>query len=144
VRADQRPNVVAMSAPPRDQLGNVVTRDLRQQSFLAEEFDQQFQPMLGAGRVGVMLPNLLPVPARNIIEPQRSARGLSLRDQPSRLLTLGGFYFFRFPPGRALCRAVKAMTAPLEIEVPEWRARIFIDGHDTSLQVCAAINSLMS
>jgi hypothetical protein len=59
-----------MPASPCHQLGRVVARDLGQQFVLAEELDQQFETVLGADSASMMLANLLPVAACDIVKPQ--------------------------------------------------------------------------
>src|SRR5262245_50057304 len=120
-----------MCAPPRHHARNVVARDLGDQLVRAEmrTFNDLFQVRPGIGRSGMMLADLLPVPASHVIEPQRGARRRKLRDILLGALALGRLYFFGFAPGRGLRRPVKAMTSEPEVEVPERRAPGAIDGH---------------
>jgi adenylyl-sulfate kinase len=61
------------------------------------------------------------------------------------LLALTTLYRFSFAPGRALCRAVKAMTSELDVEFPEWRTWVLVDGHTgESLRLWLAMNSASS
>jgi hypothetical protein len=119
----------AVPAPPRHEPRHVVARDLGQELVLAKKLNQQREPVLGAIRPGVMLPDLLPVALGHIVELERGLGRRQLRDQPLRLLALGRLYFFGFAARRAFRRAVKPMTSDLEVEVPIWRARAAIERH---------------
>jgi hypothetical protein len=74
-------------------------------------------------------------------EPQSAKIGdhvLFVSAWPFRATTL---YRFSFAPGRALCRAVKAMTSELDVEFPEWRAWVLVDEHTReSLRLWLAMN----
>ena len=79
--------------------------------------------------VAMMLPDLGPPPRGHVLQAQRRARRLDLRDQSLGLLARAALYRFGVPLGRGLRGAVKSMTCELEIELPERRARVFVDGH---------------
>src|SRR5262249_58148530 len=49
-----------MPAPPRHEPRHVVARDVGHELVLAEEIDQERQPVLGTVSSSVMLPDLLP------------------------------------------------------------------------------------
>src|SRR5262245_62865605 len=135
-----------MSAPPRNQLRHVVVSDLSQELVLAEEIDQERQPVLGTVSSSVMLPDLLPVPIGDVVEAQRGLGRRQLRDEPRRLLALGRLYLFGFAARRTFRRAVKPMTSHLEVEVPVRRSAVsvLVDGHGASFRVWLAMNSLRS
>jgi hypothetical protein len=137
VRGNRRAVLMAMPASPRNQLDHVVVGDLGEQLVLAEELNQERQPMLGTVRSGVILPDLLPVALGHVVEAQRCLGRRQLRDQHPRLLTLGRLYFFGFTPRRAFRAAMKPMTSDLEVEMPVRRAAVpvFVDGHGTSFRV---------
>ena len=118
-----------MSSTPRHQLGDIVAHDLGDELVLAKEAEQHFEIAFGIGGTGVVLPDLDPISASDVVQSQRGARALDLPDQRLSLLTIGRFYFVGFALGRDLGRAVKAMTSELEVEVPERRARLAEDGH---------------
>ena len=61
----------AMSAPPCDQLGNIVVGDVGDELVLAEELDQVAELPLCVVGAGMVLADLLPVAAGDIIEAQR-------------------------------------------------------------------------
>jgi hypothetical protein len=120
-RPNERPVLVdAVPSPPRDEPCDVVARDVCEQNILAEKFDQIAQSPLGVGGSGVVLPDLVPVPAGNIIESQRRARRSYLLDVPLRLLAFSPLYRFRVPPSRALGRAEKAITCDFEVVLEVW------------------------
>src|SRR5215472_8674171 len=134
----------AMAASPRHHLGHVVAADVGNQLVLAKEFDQLPQAPVRGLRLGQMLGMLAPIAAGDIIEAQRCSRRLGLRNMRLRLFALGRFYFFGFAPGRGLGTAVKAITSPLEIEVPVRRARGTVDGQGVSFLRCESMNASMS
>src|SRR5262249_55230595 len=135
-----------MPAPPRNQPRHVVAGDLSQELVLAEELDQERQPVLGTVSSSMMLPDFLPVPIGDVIEAQRGLGRRPLRDKPRRFLSLARLYFFGFAPRRAFRRAVKPMTSHLEVEVEIRRAAVsvLVDGHGTSFRVWLVMNSLRS
>jgi hypothetical protein len=71
-----------MPPPPRHELRHIVAGDLGDQLVRAEmrTLDQQRQIMLGVVGSGMVLSDLLPVTERNVVEAQRRARGLGLRN----------------------------------------------------------------
>jgi len=79
--------------------------------------------------VAMMLPDLGPVTRGHVLQAQRRASRLDLRDQLPGLLALAALYRFGFALGGGLRGAVKSMSCELEIELPERRARVFVDGH---------------
>jgi hypothetical protein len=121
----------------------VVVSDVGQKLVLAEKFYQERKPLPCVAAARVVL-RLRPEPTGHVIEPQRRARDLALRNDLLRLLALGGLYFFGFAPGRGFGAAVKAMTVDAEFEVPVWRARLAIDGHGTSFRVWLAMKASRS
>jgi hypothetical protein len=131
-----------MPASPCHELRHVVADNLGDQLVRAEmrTLDQQREIVLGVVGARVVLPNFDPIATRNIVEAQRRARGRKLCDLRFGPLALGRFYFLGFAPGRALRRAVKAITSEPEIEVPERRAPLAVEGHGESLRVWLAMN----
>ena len=125
--------LAAMPAPPRHELRHVVAGDLGQEPVLAEMLDQEREPVLGALRARVMLPDFVPVAPGHIVEAQRCLCRRQLGNQCPRLLALCRFYFFGFTSRRAFRRAMKPMTVELEVEMPERRARTSVDGHGRPL-----------
>src|ERR1700739_4116479 len=118
-----------MPAPPRHQLGDVVAGDVGEELVLAEELDQVTDLPLSVVGTGMMLPDLLPIASGDVIEPERCRCPAGLLNPLLRFLALDSLYRFRFAPGCALGRAVKAMTSDLEVVAPERRALVAADGH---------------
>src|SRR5262249_5081693 len=121
-----------MPAPPRHQLGHVVVGDLGDKLVLAEEVNQQAKQRPRVRRPGKVLRVFLPVTPRDIVKPQRRARGFGLRNELLGALTFGPLYGLGFPPGRLLRRSEKATTSDLEIVLPERGARVASAGHGAS------------
>jgi hypothetical protein len=122
-------------ASPRHHARHVVIDNLGDELVLAEEVDQHAEQRPRVRRPGKVPRVLGPVASGHVVNAQRRARLLGLRDQELSPLALGRFYLLCFPPGRAFRRPVKAMTSPPEIVVPERRARLAVEGHGTSLRV---------
>src|SRR4051812_15617238 len=118
-----------MSPAPRLELGDVIVGDVRQQDVLAEKREDQFQAVFGVLTADNVLTFLRPVPASNIVEPQRRIGGAGLCEICLGLLALDTLYRFRFPPGRAFGRAVKAVTLEPKVEEEVWRMVWPVDGH---------------
>jgi hypothetical protein len=93
-----------MPAPPCDELGHVAAGDLGQGLVLAEECDQpvELPPRIAGTAASEMRSDLRPPPTGDVVEAQRCARGLDLRDALPRRLALSALYRLRFPPGRGL------------------------------------------
>jgi len=124
-----------MPAPPCHQPGDIVVGNVGDQLVLAEKLDRIAQLPFGVAGSRMVLSDFLPVTPSHVIEPQRRARGLGLRNGLLRLLALGALYRFGFTPGRGFGAAVKAMTVDSELEVEERRARLAVEGHGSSLRV---------
>src|SRR5262249_42619850 len=107
----------AMAAPPCDQRAHVIVADGGDRLVLTEKFDQERKPFPGVAAGRVVL-RFRPEPTCDVVESQRGARGLGLRNGLLRLRALDRFYFFGFAPGRGFGAAVKAMILDTEFEVP--------------------------
>jgi hypothetical protein len=133
-----------VATTPRDQLGHVIAGDRGEKLRCAEIFDQASEIALGVISTSVVLASLMPITARGFVE--RHASAGNRRGGVPDPLALGTFYGLRFPPVCPFRRAVKASTAPLEVEVVERRALGLVDGHDCCAfcRVRLAIQSSMS
>jgi hypothetical protein len=74
-----------------------------------------------------VLPDLKPISAGNVIQPQRCARGLCLRDYLPSFLAFLSLYGLGFTPRCGFGTAEKAMTSHLEVVPPERRAAVLED-----------------
>src|SRR5262249_41129641 len=98
-------------------------------------------PQVGARE---MLPVFGPVAPGHVVEPQRRARALGLRDVLLRPLALGSLYRFGFAARGLFRRAEKDMTSDLESIWPERRRRVAADGHGESFRVWFLMKSSSS
>ena len=98
-RRNQRAAFTTMTAPPRHQPDHVIVADVGDDLVLAEEVEQQADQVPRTVGADVMLADLGPIAARNVIEPQRGTGRDRLGDVLLGLVALGGFYFFRVALG---------------------------------------------
>ena len=105
-----------MATAPRDQLCHIVVEDLGHQSGRPEVVDQALNVAPCRISAGVMLADLVPVSAGDIVQLRRDRRGRypGLLFRPVAFCV---FECFSFSPARASRRAVKPITFELEIEV---------------------------
>src|SRR5215471_3680972 len=78
---------------------------------------------------------LSPIASGHVVEAQRRARVLGLRDQRLGSFALLPLYGFGFPSGGLLRRAEKATTVDLEVECVERRPLVASDRHGDSFRV---------
>ena len=103
-------------APPCHEARDVVVGDLGQELVLAEEVEHEAEQGPCVRRARKVLRMFRPVATGEIVEFERRAGALDLRDVLLGPLTLGRLYLFGFASRRLFRRAVKAITSPPKIE----------------------------
>src|SRR6516225_2054318 len=133
-----------MAAPRRDELRHVVVGDLGDELILAEKVQHEAEICPRVGGACEVLRVLGPIAPGDVVELERRARVLGLRDQRPRALALDRLYFLGFALVRLLCTSEKLTTSDLESILPERRARVATDGHGRSFRVWLAMKASRS
>jgi hypothetical protein len=130
----------AMPAPPRHEARHAVVINVGDEHGLAKKFQHDVKQRPRVCRAGEILRVLGPVAPSDIVELERRARGLGLRDQRPCSLAFDALYGFGFALLGLFCRAEKANTFDLEIVLVERRSWVASDGHGESFRVWLAMN----
>lgn len=115
-----------MPPSPRDQLRHLVIADLGQQRCGPEIIDQSLDVPPCRICTSVMLTDLIPIPAGDVIQLGRR-RGCCGLYESLRPVAFGPLEGFGLTPARASRRAVKANTFVLEVEMIERAVFVLVD-----------------
>src|SRR5262249_28043879 len=127
--------VIFVPAPPRYQPRHVVVGDLGDELVLAEKVQHEAEMHPGVRCACEVLRVLLPIAPGHVVELERGAGMLGLRDQRPRPLALDALYRFGFAARRLLRASEKLTISDLESVLPERRPRVASDGHGVTFRV---------